>query len=418
MVQVRWASWTVGVAAALALCGGGRAVADVTSDRAAAILIWPDIEVGTELYDDTIVQLSNTSLESVILHCFYENANSHCNGGPKDGYVCESASDCCGTPTGGTGTVCGVCEPGWNETDFRIRLTPRQPLGWRASDGVAGFVGRRDDIEDPRSDELFTKFKIDGTQFGFQGAKNPDGSATSNAGSRIPPVAEIPFDGALKCIVVDENGRPTDRNVVKGEATLVGGEGSEMTETDGRDVNVARYSAVGILAIPGAVNEDKKLCLGGDVTDDCPNGAEYNGCPKQILLTHFFDFAADPVLNESVETRLIMVPCTEDLLRQKPGEATIQYLVWNEFEQRFSTSKSLVCKQNLYISQLDRATGAQRERSIFSAGVSGTLTGQTKAEAIGSGVLALADEWHGSRSADFTVHFMAGRQQPDVITLP
>jgi hypothetical protein len=315
-------------------------------------------------------------------------------------------------------TVCGVCEPGWNETDFFIRLTPRQPLGWLASEGVAGFVDRFDDVESVDSTDLIGKFKIDGTQFGFQGV---DG--TSNAGSRIPPVAETPFDGALKCIVIDENGNPTDRNVVKGEATLVGGAsrkappaGEESKDDDG-EVNAVRYSAIGILAIEGAVNEDNKLCLGGDVSDDCPNGAEYNGCPRHILLTHFFDFAENPVLGVRVDTRLILVPCTEDLLRQRPGKAVIQYLVWNEFEQRFSTSKPMECKQSLYLSELDRVTGAQRERSIFSAGVAGTLTGQTKAEAIGSGVLALADEWHLDKSADFNVHFMADGRS-DLITLP
>jgi hypothetical protein len=38
MRQVRWASWTVGLAMALAVSGVRPVAADVTSDRAAAIL--------------------------------------------------------------------------------------------------------------------------------------------------------------------------------------------------------------------------------------------------------------------------------------------------------------------------------------------------------------------------------------------
>ena len=34
-----------------------------------------------------------------------------------------------------TGGV-GLCVPGWNEVDFHINLTPRQPLGWLASDST------------------------------------------------------------------------------------------------------------------------------------------------------------------------------------------------------------------------------------------------------------------------------------------
>jgi hypothetical protein len=382
---------------ALAL-GGGSASADITSDRAAAILIWPNVEVGTDHYQDTVIQLSNQSREAVSLHCFYENANSHCSGGPNDGYVCESAQDCCDGS-------CGVCEPGWNETDFRIRLTPRQPMGWLASYGMAGYVvdGRRPseiDLTDPAA--LFGKFKIDGRFFvGINGA--------SNTGSRIPPTPETPFNGSLKCIVIDEAGNPLGSNVIKGQATMIG------------YGDIATANAIGVQAIEGANNGDNKLCLGGEVTDECPSGAEYNGCPKTIMLNHFFDFAESPVNGATIETRLILVPCTNDYLRQEPGEATMQYLVYNEFEQRFSTSKHMECKQDLYISQLDRATGSQRERSIFSAGVSGTLTGQTRAQAIGSGVLALANESHlgrkGEHSADFNVHFMANGRQ-DVITLP
>ena len=43
MRQVRWASWMVGLAMALAVCGVRPAAADIRSDQAAAILEWPSV---------------------------------------------------------------------------------------------------------------------------------------------------------------------------------------------------------------------------------------------------------------------------------------------------------------------------------------------------------------------------------------
>ncbi|MBX3026302.1 hypothetical protein KF840_15445 [bacterium] len=356
----------------------------MTSDRAAAILEWPSIIYADSSFVggaiDTIVQLSNTSTDPVNVHCFYENANAHCT---NTGQVCEAAQECC-IP----GAGCGVCLPGWNETDFRIRLTPRQPMGWLASSGVAGFS-----TFPPKA---FGKFAIDGvTNFGIGGS--------SNAGSRIPPVPESPFLGSLRCIVVDQDGVPIDRNVIKGEATL--------QVNDGLDLTVAKHNAIGIQAIEGAVNDDNVLVLGGP-------DAEYNGCPNFLILNHFFDGAEDPVSNDGsqIGTVLELVPCSEDYLRQKPGAAVVQYLVYNEFEQRFSTSRPMQCKQFSLISNIDTT---QNERSIFSAGVSGTLTGQTRINPIGSGLLAVAHEVHESSGlADFNVHFQGDRANPDFIVLP
>lgn len=392
MRQRRWARGLVGAAMALVAVGARPAAAELTSDRAAAILEWPSVVYAEDTFAgitipggvlNTIIQLSNTSTEPVNVHCFYENANSHCT---NTGQVCQSAEECC------TGAFCGVCLPGWNETDFRIQLTPRQPIGWLASDGVAGFS-----TFPPKA---FGKFAIDGvTNFGIGGS--------SNAGSRIPPVPEEPFLGSLRCIVVNEDGIPVDRNVIKGEATIqvnagVGGESF---------ITVAKHNAVGVQAIEGAVNDDNVLVLGGPEP-------EYSGCPNVLILDHFFDGAEDPVLDDGsqIATVLELVPCSEDYLRQIPGAAVVQYLVYNEFEQRFSTSRPMQCKQFSLISNIDTT---QNERSIFSAGVSGTLTGQTRINPIGSGLIAVAHEVHEeSGLADFNVHFQGNRANPDFIVLP
>ncbi|MEO8452568.1 MAG: hypothetical protein ABI647_22435 [Gemmatimonadota bacterium] len=395
MRQVRWASWLVGLAMALAVSGVRPVAADVTSDRAAAILDWPTVIFAEESFFDalplvginTVIQLSNTSNTAVHAHCFYENANPHCT---NTGEICYAAEECCDPMTG-----CGLCLPGWNETDFRVQLTPFQPLGWLASDGLSGF-------STVSPNKAFGKFPIDGkSNFGLDGS--------SNAGSRIPGVPEEPFLGSLRCIAVDEDGFPVDRNVLKGEATL--GFFFDSPTPGGDFINVGKSNAVGIQAIEGQVNDDNVLVLGGPEP-------EYNGCPNILILNHFFDFAEDPVIDDGSQifTILNLVPCTEDYLRQVPGGTVVQYLVYNEFENRFSTSRPFQCNQFSTLSSIDTT---QPLRSIWSAGVSGTLTGQTRIHPINGGVLAVAHELHDEAGiADFNVHFQGDREDPDFIVLP
>ena len=360
----------LGAAVALSM---GAANADVVSDRAAAILIWPDVKADAEAGIDTIIQISNTDqFQSVLMTCFYENANSHCS---NNGQVCREASDCCSADNG-----CGICLPGWLETDFRIRLTPRQPIGWLASAGL-------------------TEFPLTG-RFGSVG---PNGS--SNAGSRIPPTAEDPYTGALKCIAINDDGTPSDRNVLKGESTLVLPNG-----------DVAKHNAIGIRAIEGAVNDDHVLVLGGPE-------AEYNGCSNFLIVNHMFDLGVHPVIDAfdapSI-TNIVLVPCTQDLLRQIPGSAVVQFLVYNEFEQRFSTSRTANCKADWQLSNIDTNNP---NRSIFSAGVAGTIVGQSRLNPIGSGLVGIANEVIGdedenfaSRSS-FNLNLQGDRAQADIITI-
>src|SRR5262249_2892000 len=76
---------SVGTLAALVLVGGmftrpSRVQALTTSDKPAAILIWPKVVVDSEASVDTVIQLSNVSRTTrKQAHCFYVNANSHCD---------------------------------------------------------------------------------------------------------------------------------------------------------------------------------------------------------------------------------------------------------------------------------------------------------------------------------------------------
>jgi hypothetical protein len=389
--------------AMLAVSGARPVAADIRSDQAAAIVEWPSVlfaEADFLPFDlevvDTVIQLSNLSTDPVYAWCFYSNANAHCT---NTGLVCVDGSDCC------VGDFCGGCLPGWNETDFRIQLTPNQPLGWLASTGLSGF--------DPIRPLGITDFPIDGVV-------NFGPGMSSNAGSAIPPVPESPFNGSLRCIAVDEDNIPVDRNVLKGESTLE--IFSNGVSDDFDEVQVAKHNAIGIQAIEGAVNDDNILVLGGEEP-------EYNGCPNFLILNHFFDFTENPAVPDDYDsgpyqicTSLTLVPCCVDYLRQIPGGAVVQYLTYNEFEQRFSTSQPFDCKFVRLLSNIDTP---QNQRSIFSAGVAGTTTGQTRLNALGCGILGIATEWHDCDfpdsldvPAEFNIHYQGDRDEADLIVLP
>ncbi len=394
MGQVRWVGWTVAIATALVISGGQVVRADVKSDSPAAIVVYPDIEVATDNYTDTVIRLTNTNVSNPTLAwCFYVDANSHCSGGTNDGKICTDTPEIC---TGGS------CEPGWLETDFRINLTPSQPIQWLASMGLADS-----DLPLQSGRCRLNPLRTCGVDTDCTLFIPGDSCSLSNAGTRIPPVPENPFLGELRCIEIDANGVPLARNDLKGEGLL------ETASTSNLDV--ASYNAIGIQAT-GAAGPDANTLVIGPGSD-----GEYNGCPNYLILNHFFDDAADPVPNSQdaiVTTDLVLVPCTADYLRQIPGSAVVQYLVFNEFEQRLSASKTVTCFQKIQLCNIDTP---QCSNSIFNVGVFGTLTGQTRMLPQGNGLVGVAIEHHNDgvdRSAAFNLHMQGARTDADTITVP
>lgn len=374
--------------------------ADVASDQSASIVVFPRIQVDTANaggrgHLDTLVRLSNNSNQSVRAQCFWVNANGHCSTSP--GTICDPSvlprDPRCGTDA--------YCIPGWQETDFIINLTPRQPVAWLASLGAS--------LCDAATPADATCFPIRGS--GVPGPSN-------NAESRVPAVLEDPFVGELRCIAVDQNDVPVARNVLQGEAEFVRfAPGVEGGGDAGTPLDLWGYNAIGIPAIPGANNGDNALVIGGRL-------AEYEGCPNVLILNHFFDGAADPVSDLTVSTRLTLVPCSQDFLRQEPIRTPLQFLVFNEFEQRFSTSfRDFACFREFSLSRIDTRSASH---SIFSAGVSGTLVGQTRIRGVadsdparGHAILGVAEEFReGGGTAAFNVHFQGARPQSDFIYLP
>jgi len=395
-----------------------------TADRPAAILTWPKIVVDVSgLFGDptdTLIQLSNTSNQLKQAHCFYVNANSHCGAAADNaGAVCQSATQC----PSGSGQA--ACEAGWNEIDFDVFLTADQPLGWHASSGlgngefpinVTGTCTNRP-----------VQTCSEATAFLCPGGKCD--TQQSNVGSAIPPVPETPFLGTLTCIEFDPKRAVPDQGSTTN--TLVGHGTIQTTLSDGvlnGVVTVQKYNAVGLKATQNG-NTDNVLQIGGDpgspIQLDPPQPVEYEACPSTLVLHHLFDQS-----NLSDFTDLTLVPCGDNFLNQGPGVVTAQFLVFNEFEQRFSTSTTVDCFFEEPLSSIGTSVPG---RSIFNFAVAGTYAGQTRIRGIGNaptgrGLIGVARPFfNGQASAynlvqsgtpDFVGLMGAVPVQPDVITIP
>lgn len=381
------------------------ATADIVSDQSGAILVFPKIVVDTtgDLGDptDTVIQITNTSNSVISARCFYVNATGHCSNNETVACTEESAAARCGAGN--------RCVPQWTKRDFRLTLTKRQPLAWRASEGLPDLPC--DGIGSPDGFCPFGQSNI-----------GADGSVSS-----VPLVAEDPFYGQLTCVQVDPesfepsagfnpgNGGAGD---LKGEATIISDDGDLP---DARKVNAVALKST------TTNDQDDVLRIGGA-------NAEYEACPHVLILNHTFDNATVTYGagqgSSRVTNDLTVMPCSQDYLTENADGSggVLQFLIFNEFEQRFSAATTYDCWREIPLSDIDTRPGSTGDSSsIFSASVQGTITGQTRIRPVGSGsrangVLAIAEEaWNngGSRTSTTAanLHFAGETTGSDQIIL-
>jgi hypothetical protein len=407
MLTIKRIGWAMAVVLPVVWGLAPTARALTRSDRPAAIVVYPHIEADIGAGRDTIVQLSSLKANGgqadsyVTAHCFYINANNHCT---NTGVACTSASACV------SGDFVGSCVPSWSETDFNVVLSPGQPLAWSVRKGLSNSAvplrgkfctGQVPPGFPPKSCRRDTDCNSGQTC-----------SLTGNAGTLVPPAPENPFIGELKCIEVDPATSlpPADvTNDLIGEASL------EQVLTDGT-IDVAKYNAIGITS--NGTNP------GGDTTElTLQAGSDFEGCAPVLIMDHLFDQATDPINeNNTSTTDLTLVPCSEDLATGDTtfGASTAQFIVFNEFEQRFSAIKVVNC---FFHSQLSRIDTTQPQNSVFNAVVAGTVAGQTRIKAVGGGLLGVArvtfTNGGATGSAAYNIHQDIGeRAAGDTIKLP
>jgi hypothetical protein len=317
----------------------------VASDRPAGYIVFPKVisDPGDAFNRgqtvDTVIQLTNTDdTNPRTAHCFYVNATGECLGGtnPSGGINCRTDEDC----------TSGSCNTEiWRETNFTVDLTGDQPTGWVVSE--------------PRV--------LDG----------------NSAGSGI--IFGVPtdyFQGEVKCVEVnnDIDVLPINRNDLKGEATTYVVTRDPNDPNSITSVDVRRYNAIGFPALgtAGAVQPDRTLCLGGNgISGNICQNPDYAGCPEKLIVNHLFDGAG-----ENIEARpsVTLVPCTEQLVALGGATSvTVQMLLFNEFEQRFSLSTRVDCYRDIVLRDLS---------ILYDVGTQGTIAGQTIFRGVPSGNLA------------------------------
>lgn len=358
-----------GLAATVGIAPAARAA--ISSDQPGGIIVFPKVVVDTDgslhggVKVDTEIQMVNTSNSVIGAKCYLVNATSYCEN--EDTKACLTNSDC---------SAGDRCKARWDAHDFYMLLTKRQPVSWKASEGLSKFPC------DPNC--------------GL-------GAGQTNVGSRVPPTS-AQFFGEIKCIEVDPadlttptmgfNPANNGAGDLIGAATIVS---SLAPAADARKYNGITFP---ILHDPKG---DDELTLG-------PGSAgEYSGCPTVLTMDHLFDDAnvqthkigGSSTVAGTVRSDLTVVPCTQNYLlgADALSSITLQFLVFNEFEQRFSTSTGFNCWREVGLSDIDSRPGPFGDaQSIFNVAVQGTISGQTRirpVESAGSanGVLGLLEEF-------------------------
>ncbi|MBI4515491.1 MAG: hypothetical protein HY699_06725 [Deltaproteobacteria bacterium] len=338
--------WLTGLGTVLSLLGlwWGSARADATTDQTGSVLFFPKVIAdGTR---DTLIQITNTRPDTVLVHCEYINASGRCrltNG------VCSLDSDCgLNLCVGGTCSVAGgVCATSadctantcdnilWNMLDFGFGLTRQQPTIWRVS------TGRDASLTGPPTPPVECV------------PNGPSQICPGQFSGDVPLAPAQPFRGQLVCYEVDSSLNPLGQNALKGEAVI---------QTLGTD-QISEYNAIGVRAIEPIVT-DKLISM---------NNEEYNACPEVQYFNHYAQGADDLVAENNgcpagacpVSTELTMVPCTADFENLIPATVTAQFRITNEFEQSFSASRPFTCWFNGRLDQISANFSAANLGSTF-----------------------------------------------------
>jgi hypothetical protein len=390
--------WLYGLGAVLVALtlSGTRAGADVTSDRPGSVVIWPKVIAdGTR---DTLIALTNTSNSQAYAHCEYILGTGVCSLTPQFCSVIPTI------PGGGSPDCEQIAEPqpntcniSWQVGDFDVILTRQQPTIWRVSTGRVENLTLPDNATCVDFVEGMTPRQSCPGLFPIGNVPPPPPAALLGTGPN-----DATFRGELRCIQVLADGTPVAANSLKGEAII---------ETLGSN-QTSEYSAIDILGEEGT----------SDASPDVIklNGIEYNACPEGIDLTHYAPNASDLVAEElgapcttsgcPVRTEITMTPCRSDFASSVGTPFSVDFNVWDEFENNFTVGGRFDCWANVDLTQLrfGTATSTFEHTRIVSqsntciAGVNQGLVGCTRDVDCGaggvcappSGLLAIVEQFH------------------------
>jgi hypothetical protein len=289
--------------------------------------------------------------------------------------------------------------PLWQEIDFSIWLTKQQPTHWQVTTGR--FIDPTDNTACLSASPPNSPTAADCMDAGL----DPGG---------VPPTPPN-FVGELKCIEVDVSDNPIGGNHLKGEATIKHG------------ADVVKYNALGIEGTERAGETENELRLDQPRGTDDPVG-QYNACPNTLIVNHLAEGVTDPIIQmnglggvcdppgaeprpcekateeedcgpggvcvttssisidpatsklnglvSATLTDLTLIPCQQDFEEQIPGRVTVQFVVYNEFEQFFSGSTTIVCWKDFFLYQIHSPNDPLNSPFYFSN--LGTTVAQTR----------------------------------------
>lgn len=278
---------------------GGQAQADINSDQAGSLIIFPKVVADGER--DTVIKITNRSNLPAYAHCYYTNALGSCE---LTGASCLNDSECPDPDES--------CNVIWQANNFDIFLTAQQPTFWRVS------TGRFGDLLQP-SCEIGEDCACDVN--GPSGALECPGFDAGAAGGinsiAIAGTGED-FYGELRCYqTMDDFTTPVGQNSLIGEAII------ETLESG----QISSYDAVHVTGVN--VGTDNDLLL---------DNAEYNACPEQLLFASHGEGAEADVVGTTTtfNTELTLVPCTALYNFATPVTASVNIFAYDELERRLS----------------------------------------------------------------------------------
>lgn len=177
------------------------------------------------------------------------------------------------------------------------------------------------------------------------------GTVNNTTRSAVPPFYG---QGELKCAVQPSEPSVDAHNAIQGRAVVFGSDGTTLG-----------YGAVAFRRLADGEFENVVEL----------DGQTYARCPDE---QHFVFLASDP--SPAIGSELILAPCTEDLENQVPTVGTVQFQVFNEFEQQLSASVSVTCYNRRLLRQIS---------SVFTKNTLGSDTGHMIVRGVQSPVTAL-----------------------------
>jgi len=270
------------------LCSVAPAAQNVTNvSQKGSLLIFPKIDTSVILdapgyYRDTIIMISNDYYAEQWVKCYWVN---------------------------------------WDQEiqDFMFRITPNQPIWFRASDGTG--TGSYDDWN--------VSYPI-----------------------TVPPFFPGDHDaGELKCWAVDAVGaNQVAFNHLYGNAMII-----DTYHGAAFEYNAWAFTARGVA-------QGAPVGTGGTLVLNGLNGA-YDACP-QYMVFNFFSIGSAINLPEDagnasfVETDLTLIPCNQDLRQDRiPTCTKAKFDIWNENETKYTGAyRCIKCWFEGYLDRIDRQT--------------------------------------------------------------